>query len=121
MKRDMDLIRGILLEIEEKAGISGVQSMHLTNGESELVSCHIEMLIDAQLVTSGNPMATRGGMYWANLKLTWAGHEFLDACRSPKLWDQATEAVAKVGGITLPAWVSLLTQLASKNMGIRLD
>jgi hypothetical protein len=34
-------------------------------------------------------------------KLTWAGHDFLDSVRDPKIWSATKDKVKKAGGFTI--------------------
>jgi Hypothetical protein (DUF2513) len=52
------------------------------------------------------------------LRLTWAGHEFLDAAREPSRWEKARDLVLKAGGATLPIWQQLLGNLLQKQIGL---
>ena len=42
------------------------------------------------------------------LRLTWAGHDYLDAVRDPEIWKQTRAGAEKVGGFT----IDLLKELA---------
>ena len=59
-----------------------------------------------------------GGPVVTITRLTWAGHEFLDASRENHTWDQAKDAINKVGGASISIWLALLTQLIEKKLGL---
>lgn len=102
MKRDMDLVRKLLLQIEERtdtrfradiaAGASGE--------EVERLAYHIDMLISAGFL-SGSPCHSSSGYEWLDLQLTWMGHEFLDTLRDPTVWERAKGAAERAGGASL--------------------
>jgi len=52
-------------------------------------------------------------------KLTWAGHEFLDAARSEPVWSK-TKALAKEKGVSLSVGLltGLLKHVASQALGL---
>lgn len=86
MKRDMETIRKLLIEIEE----SEVQ-YSLNSSRSEQDRYHGMLLIDAGLVegslrkTLGNTSAAPSIVIIKGL--TWDGHEFLDNIRQSEVWE----------------------------------
>ena len=85
MKRDMDLVRQLLLRVEEGQGPS--MSELLTKPEDmELYGHHTRILIDAGFLT-GIDASSMTSLDWLDLQLTWKGHEFLDTLRDPTIWD----------------------------------
>ena len=52
MKRDMDLIRAILLRVEEEYGGISITNLSIEGNSLEEVAVHCKMLEDAGLVTS---------------------------------------------------------------------
>jgi hypothetical protein len=53
-------------------------------------------------------------------RLTWAGHEFLDAARENQIWNQAKDSIGKIGGASLQIWMMVLTGLIMKKLQIGL-
>ena len=98
MKRDMDLCRQLLLEIENSdSGPSVSVQLHVGDTkEQERWDYHIRILADAGLLEAKRGFS--GG--WDILGLRWEGHDFIEATREPKTWEQAKSATAKVGGWT---------------------
>jgi hypothetical protein len=87
MKRDMELIRYILLQTEAGQPIVG---------EKEIIVYHIVLLKEAgfvETVVRNNPLGIPSDA--TILKLTWAGHNFLDAARDDKIWHMAKEKFIK--------------------------
>jgi hypothetical protein len=115
MKRDMDLIRLLLLDIEgdEKTDLSGFSK--------EQLNYHKALLIEAGLVQGA--IANDGGGNIAAVKtirLTWDGHEFLSAARNNSIWNKAKEAISKANlAITVPILKELLTILVKEQLGIK--
>lgn len=94
MKRDMDLIRKILFNVEEKETPSGWIKITTAEHSDEEVAYHIMILdqagyIDAIDLTSDN------GFDWQARNLTWRGHEFLDACRENGIWEKFKNFIGK--------------------------
>ena len=113
MKRDMDLIREILLFAEKHCdgkyeyGINVAelpQKYHNIN-EFELRE-HITLTIENGLIEASGAF----GDYSIG-RLTWEGHEFLGNARSPKAWNTAKRIA---GHLSLSAFTGVLTRLASE-------
>jgi hypothetical protein len=100
MKRDMDLIRAVLVSLEAVTENSYLdnppEELGLQGHSFEEVAYHLKLLIDAGFLDGSQDMS--GG--FAIKKITWNGHEFLDDTRDPDIWSKAKErakGVANVG------------------------
>lgn len=95
MKRDLDLIRRILLDIETQgesaAGFGGL-SDH--GHDPEDVQYHVQLMHDAGLIVADELVP---GQWWPE-RITWAGHEFLDLARSEALWERTKRDVERKVG-----------------------
>lgn len=112
MKRNMDLLRLILLKLEaidenEKQGI-----WHLTGNDLpiegfswEQVRYHYDLSVEAGLVDQGGRGVMNGIMF---RRLTWAGHDFVDAVRDDDIWRKTRQGASAAGGFS----VDLLKDLA---------
>lgn len=96
MKRDMDLIRRIALEVEETGfghvltGVDGVAK--------ETFGIHAIWMHEAGLITARIQEFQSGEPPRVEIRrLTWAGCEFADAIRSDTLWKKAKANVLKPG------------------------
>ncbi|WP_407451857.1 DUF2513 domain-containing protein [Fibrobacter sp.] len=103
MKRDLNLFRIILLEIEKMpAGEDWVlnrDSSNLYNNDSEEKNIleHLILMQDARLITK---TVTKGGDGFYELcpcNLTNEGHDFLDAVRSSSVWEKIKATVLDKG------------------------
>jgi hypothetical protein len=90
----MDLIRLLLLHSEgDPAATSQCEGFR---AEERLY--HLELLRDAGLIEAHITYDGRDNPISAHVKrLTWAGHDFLDAMRDDTLWKQTKENVIKPG------------------------
>ena len=88
MKRDMDLVRELLLKVEEaqEPTSNDLLPESATDSDYERVTEHLRMLIDDAEFMTGIPAHVMAGKNWLDLKLTWAGHAFLDSVRDPEVW-----------------------------------
>jgi hypothetical protein len=111
MKRDMDLIRHILLRKEAEEEIEGDQ---------EAIVYHIALLkdagfVDAEIIEGGSGFPVGAAI----LRLTWQGHEFLDASRDNKVWHAVKEKALKPGmSWTISTLFELLKQEAARQFGL---
>lgn len=93
MKRNMELIRLLLLEQEEGALPEGLSSYP----DDEQIY-NLQLMHDAGLIVGDFQRDSSGTARGASIeRLTWAGHDFLDATRDSKIWKKAKEHVIKPG------------------------
>lgn len=119
MKRDMDLVRAILFAVEQNPSGFAPRTLKLGEYAQEQIGYHAYIMMDAGLVEGAN--TTHMGSPGPEAKitrLTWAGHEFLDAAREPARWEQAKAILHKAGGASIDVWKQVLTQLMAKTLGI---
>lgn len=99
MRRDMDLIRRLLLMMEagdlpRNKGRTGP----LDKWSEEEVHYHLWLLWKGGHIT-GASAATAGTPHWiVPGYITPEGHDLLDAMRDDRLWNRAREAIAEQGG-----------------------
>lgn len=118
MKRDPDLVRAILLEVERKSAREKYADVYaaLRGPYTEVdILYHIRLLAEAKYIK------TDGGINQPYpLDLTWAGHELLDATRNDTLWNEAKRRLEQAGGFTLELLAKIASQLlleaARKNL-----
>ena len=114
MKRDLDLVRKILLACEEAPHGRAPAALSIEGRTEEEVGFHVHLIVQAGLML-GADAKTRGSPSprAIPLSLTWAGYEFLDASRDQDRWDKAKAAARSVGGLTLDALKATLVELGS--------
>ncbi|SDW79768.1 DUF2513 domain-containing protein [Paenibacillus sp. CF384] len=111
LKRDMDLLRKILLEVEEHA-VGGNNWVPLRfEGFSEIeVTYHVKLLREAGFIQASSvPDETR---FIRPTRMLWNGHEFLDSIRNDSVWadmknkigkDLSTLPITVIGAVALEA------------------
>ena len=120
MKRDMDLIRKILLATElNPHGFAPQKLMEIDDYTQEEIGYHIHLLGEADLakvvdMTFDQSVSPNAQM----LNLTWNGHEFLDSSRNNHIWNQAKDSIAKIGGASIQIWIMVLAGYIKKELGI---
>jgi hypothetical protein len=102
MKRNWDLIRDVLLEVEElnPAQFQTKQYGPLANSENIERDRHAVMLWKAGLIDGVDSGTQSGGAAVIAKELTWSGHELLDVIRSKPTWEKIKD-MAKQKGIEL--------------------
>ena len=114
MKRDMDLVRQILIIMEEDNNPRGSGNIAVPGINSDVMAYHFKILRDAGLIEAIDASST-SGMHFMPTSLTWQGHEFIDAARNDGIWNKAKDIMLKkTGGMSLDVLKVLLTDLAKK-------
>lgn len=111
MRRHLDLIRLILLEVEKNDTYAQTLDVTAEGYSPEEISYHVMLLCEAGFVTAGQAQDAGGQLRWYPRSLTWTGHEFLDATRNARVWHQL-RAKLKDQGMEAP--LTVVQQLASK-------
>ena len=111
MKRDVDLIRQILFDLERHGAESALDV--LRNGSTheidERTRYHLRLCIDAGLAKESDRTTTGSPC----VRLTSAGHGFLDICRGDDRWQAAKWVVQQqTGGLSLAVLRAVLTKWA---------
>lgn len=111
MKRDMKLVRDLLLVVEDVGELithnKGLR-IQLPGVSDNLVGYHLRLLADGGyllwLSTGHNAVPSVQG-------LTWKGHDFLDAMRPKGIWERVVAATSKVGSMTVDVALELGKEL----------
>jgi hypothetical protein len=114
MKRNMDLARQILLEVERQPYTGMPIDLKIEDQDPADVEYHVLLLAEAGLLDQAKRQTLNSRT--RPTRLTWEGHEFLDAARDPGIWDKFTAAVRPIGGVTFPIAVSVLTELTKAEL-----
>lgn len=100
MKRDLDLIRKILLEAERDESESGLVDFLIPGYSHDQIGYHVYLLKDAELIEGhigfDNESVKVGscGIY----RVTSAGHDFLDDIRNDSVWARVKDKLERFGG-----------------------
>lgn len=119
MKRDMDLVRDILRAIEnlEDSTFDAKTFDHLSHPPA-VINYHLGLLVDARLAEGTCDQLIGRPPDWYVTRLTWEGHEFLDAARNDTIWAKAKKkTLDATGGISLSLLKEVLFQLAKQAVG----
>ena len=97
MKRNMELVRELLLCVESDQGFASLNSKY----SQEDVVGHVEILLDAKLLEGKvyKDLSGAPGSVFVQ-RLTWAGHEFLDNARNDTVWNKVTATIKNAATTT---------------------
>jgi hypothetical protein len=123
MKRDMELIRTMLLAVESYE--PGDDALTFDGYSDEQVGFHGYLLGEAGLAEVMDSTTLGDPVPMAEIRhLTWQGYEFLDAARDDTVWKHAKERLGSAGKslLTVPLGVmtALLIDEAKRRLGLTL-
>lgn len=110
MKRDMDLVRKILLAMEAHEAGFAPQNFSVEGYSAEHIGYHAYLMDEAGLIEAvdithcGSPSKTA-----IPRSITWHGYEFLEAARNDTIWEKA---LATARDRALPLMFDVLKELA---------
>ncbi len=116
MKRDIDLVRGILLAIEDNKNVNGRGwiSLNIPGRSREEISYHVRLMYEAGLIDAVD-LSTLDKYEWQPKELTWQGRDFLNTARDEGLWEQSKKEIERIGGFSFEVLKGILTTLATRN------
>jgi len=95
MQHNLDLVRRILLHLEAGEASPSGWSAFIDDGyDLGVIHYHVRLMHDARLIDADEIVP---GQWWPE-RVTWAGHEFLDAARNEELWQETKQRVEKGAG-----------------------
>ena len=91
MKRNWDIIREILVKLEDFSPSPEKSCLELSDFKSEdplTISYHVELMLESGLINGEmhGEMVIVDGFFIE--RMTWEGHEFLDSIRSDSVWSK---------------------------------
>jgi hypothetical protein len=119
MQRDMDLVRQILLKVEEHPTGFAPNKIKIDGYTSEQIGYHAYIMGEAGLLNVIDVTTNDSSGPEAMIQsMTWNGHEFLEAAREPGRWKDAKNVVNKAGGASFEVFKAVLIELAKKAVGL---
>ena len=112
MKRDMELIRKILLQIEEKCDGTGAYPLDSIEGYSyEQIVLHMDLIEEADLVN--NVKKLMGGSVLVD-RLTNKGYDFLENIKNEEVWEKTK---TEIKNKKLPETIEFISKVAGIFIG----
>jgi Hypothetical protein (DUF2513) len=105
VKRNMELVRQILLAVQAKTSLEP-ELIKIDGLDDAVVGRHVEMLFDAGFLEGMTPSFQPGEYRDIFVKdLSWDGHEFVGAISKEELWQKLTSAIGpgELAGLPLKA------------------
>jgi hypothetical protein len=121
MKRDFELIRKILSDVQEEAPGLMIRGFDYEEQyDPATIGAHVTLLIDQGLMEGIVSKSLDAGIVaFAITGLTWEGHDFIEAASTDTIWKKAFATVRERGGaMTFDVLKALLMQLALKQAGL---
>lgn len=98
MKRDMDLIRLILLEIEKEYVSTALINLKIDGYDQETIAYHCKILYEKGFVSNySSQYADNMLYYFAVGALTWDGADYLDSIRDDSHWFKVKKTITDKG------------------------
>lgn len=98
MQRNWELIRTILLRLEQQSEAAGeVYGDVFPHFDAETVAYHMQLMKDAGLIRAVCTTYLDGKMTCVAQTLTWGGHELLDKIRNEGVWNQIKTTIKSKG------------------------
>lgn len=109
MKRDMDLVRKIMLAVEASERPLDSTLIRISGYTTETITEHMRLLNEAGLIEGISAYSVEHRLKWSELRLTWNGHDFIDAARNESVWTETvTEVRKKTGAVPFEVLKGLL-------------
>jgi hypothetical protein len=122
MKRNLDLIREILLAIEgyEPDRISSLQmiSPRDFSGTDAQNYHHIKMLVDASFIDLSGTDSQANHLING---MTMVGHDFLGAIREASVWESTKTRIGSAGAWTLDIVLAVAKEELKRHLGLGLQ
>lgn len=120
MKRDLDLVRLILLRLEAAAvGEKLTSPMSFDGYDDAFVEEHVRLMSDAGLIDARIHALFGGRSLFAIDRVTWNGYDYLDAVRPESIWLQVKRTARdKSISLTFEIAKALAVQLAKTAVGL---
>jgi hypothetical protein len=115
MKRDWELVRTILIKLEELPPLGQLDAATVAGYEDGLVAAHMQMMNERGLINGIN-VETSSAIDYIGLGLTWEGADLLDKIRADTVWGKVKQQARDKGvGLSLDV-VKALAKLAIENL-----
>lgn len=98
MKRDMDLVRKILLKIEEQHVSTAILNLKIEGYDLPTVAYHCKILNEAGLLSHYSAQYASNEIYMFQVGgLTWEGNDYLDKVRDDSVWKKTKDVIVEKG------------------------
>lgn len=114
MKLDIDIVKKLLLVIEER-DVDTVQLKIPDDINFSIAIEHLYLLKERGLINLSVKYADNIPCFIHSCSLTWDGHEFLDTIRNDNIWIKLKDTIKDKGGnVAFDFIVSMANEIAKK-------
>lgn len=113
MKRNMELVRDILLTIEDAKPFECIRNMKINGFDKQEIAYHCELLYQAGFIKDYHGEECNnydGVIYFTVQDLTWEGQDFLETIREKTVWENTKNVIREKG---LPMVVGTIKTIAN--------
>lgn len=124
MKRDLDLIKEILLKVEAYPVGRSLSRIEVEGYKQDVISEHIRLLqesnyIDVDLLTSPSSHGVNQVDGYSINRLLNDGHDFIANAKSESVWTKAKSLVKEKGiDVSLAVFKAVLAKVTMQELGI---
>lgn len=117
MQRNPDLIRELLLELEEIDDPAPPNlCLDRDGGEDETKAAHAILAHEAGLVAWSGENHSYGSYQFVRIRLTGPGHDFLETIRSDSAWATVKNRASATGNLGIQVLVGIASGLAVESI-----
>lgn len=118
MKRDWNLIRHILFDVESLPAGETTYAIKIDGFDQSTITEHVRILVNQGLL-AGKVYDTYSGSSYLITGINWEGYDFLENARNDTIWKKVmSESKAKGTSMTMVVLNGLLTKAAQKYAGL---
>ncbi len=111
MKRDMDLAREILLEIERQYVSTAIYNLKIDGYDIATIAYHCKILFEAGLISDYKAQYAGNDIWSFGVgSLTWEGNDYLDKVRDYSTWSRTKNIIKEKG---LPLIIDTIKTISS--------
>jgi len=121
MKRDMELVRHLLQATEQADDVPfDAGSLASDEFDEAAIVYHVELLQQAGLLSASVSRYISGGGSAIIQRLTWQGHDYLDAVRDDTVWNRTKARIGEtVGTASLEVIKAVAISVTKEMMGLQ--
>lgn len=99
MKRDMELVRKIMFQIEDEYEGVAIQDLKVEGYRLVTIAEHCRLMFEYGLLDEYKPISADGtpALTFFVGNLTWEGYDFLDKVRQDTVWNKTKDAITQKG------------------------
>lgn len=120
MKRDFNLIRTILLAVQQQPAGKHIDDFVLPDEDAATVAEHVELLLERRLII-GSVRGLIGAqrVFIRIERLTDAGHDFVDAAASITVWRKTQDKLKSLGSsVSFEVFLELMKAVSRSQLGL---